>query len=620
MKKGILFRFATLFFVFVSFTATFRAAEQFAKFIRFGHASEMLDGYDNSPNPEQDPELKRAVAICIPASQMIPCKGNYISMIKFAVAQSVYWADKGAKIFITKNLNGIYDYEQPVTDIVNMWNQVELTTPFLIDGDSVYIGYEYYATNKNYVGRLTSEKDTSMDWCYLNGEWVKSQNTSALAIQGIVQGEHLPKYNITLKSTDVLTYAELGKSASISGEFVNMGTATLTGFDVRYRLNGGEWIAETVNNVNIPYESSYIFRTNHLTFPDTGEYTVEISVDKLNGHDDTASYDNVSSAYTIGCVNAFTTRNVLLEIFSTERCPNCPAGHKHLQAIVNHHPNVLMVGHHSGYGTDDYTIQPSIDYEWFYNTSLSAPSVMLDRRNQFRYNKRLPDFSPVFSAESLTTELLENALEIPAFATVDLRTEYDGNTREATIHVEGKRLLPLEGNNSRLFVYITEDNIFTNTQAGTDGKEYYHQHTLRQVLTDTWGDPINLDNGYSADYHATIPHTQNSDEMHIVAFVANYNPEDVNNCTVYNVTQVKLNGNESAISQHRALPVTVTTRQKTICIDGEYDSFKLYEPTGKCLKQGTYPTCKIPVETSGVYLIELQQQRASRTYKIILTE
>lgn len=620
MNKGILFRFATLFLLFVSFAATFRAAEQFSEFIRLGHAAEMLGGYDNSPNPEQDPELKRAVAIYIPASQMIPCKGNYISKIKFAVAQSIYWGEKGIKIFVTKNLSETYDYEQPVTDIVSMWNQVELTTPFLIDGDSVYIGYEYYATNKNNISRLTDEQDTSRDWCYLNGEWVKSQNSSALAIQGIVEGEQLPKYNITLKSTDVLPYAELGKNASISGEFVNMGTATLTGFDVRYRLNGGEWIAETVSNVNIPYESSYTFRTNHLTFPDTGEYTVEISVDKLNGHDDTASYDNLSSVYTVGCVNDFTARNVLLEIFSTERCPNCPAGHKHLQAIVNHHPNVLMVGHHSGYGTDDYTIQPSIDYEWFYNTSLSAPSIMLDRRNQFRYNKQLPDFSPVFSAGSLTTDLLENALEIPAFATVDLRTKYEETTRKATIHVEGKRLLPLEGNDSRLFVYITEDNIYTNTQSGADKEVYYHQHTLRQVLTDTWGDPINLDKGYSADYHATIPDTQKSSEMHVIAFVANYNSQDVNNCTVYNAAQVKLDGNESSISQHRTLPVAFTTKQKTICIEGEYDSFKLYELTGKCLKQGTYPTCEIPVETSGVYLIELRQQRITRTYKIILTE
>ena len=198
MEKHIRLVFTAFVFLLASFVTTLNAAEQFSEFIRLGHADEQLDGYDGSVNSGQDPELKRAVAIYIPASRMAPCKDNYLSVIKFAVAQSVYFSDKGLKIFVTKDLNAPYDYEQKVGDVVAMWNQVTLDTPFPIDGSGVYFGYEYYASNKTSISRLTPNTDISADWCFRNGEWVKAENPSALAIQGLVTGDHLPAYNVVL--------------------------------------------------------------------------------------------------------------------------------------------------------------------------------------------------------------------------------------------------------------------------------------------------------------------------------------------------------------------------------------------------------------------------------------
>lgn len=617
----MMFRFATLLLLVVPFVTSLCATEEFSDFIRLGHPDDILEGYDSSSNPDQSDNLKRAVAIHIPASQMIPCKGNYISIIKFAIAQNVYFSDNGLKVFITKDLNKPYDYEQTVTNIVSMWNQIPLTTPFHMDGEDVYIGYEYYASNKNGISRLTPNNDTSMDWCYQNGEWIKAQNNSALAIQGIVKGEQLPQYNITLNQTELLTYAELGKNMTLSGKFTNMGTATINSFNVNYRLNNGNWIAETIHDVDIPYENSYQFQTQHLSFPNVGEFIVEISVDELNGQKDIYPSDNVSSVYTVGCVNSFTPRNVLLEIFSTERCPNCPEGHKHLESVISGNPQIITVEHHAGFGSDKYSIQESLDYEWFYNGTLSAPSIMLDRHNQSSYNSSLSSNSPVFGATKLTTELMENALDIPAFATITLSIEYDAVNRNATFHVQGKRLLPLTGNNSKLFVFLTENNIYTDTQSGSAGKAYYHQHVLREVLTDTWGDSVDLNNGFTADYQTTIDETMNCDEMYAIAFVSNYNPNDVNNCSIYNTVQAKLTGNSSAIQQPTTMPISVINSGKAISIQGDYDSFKLFNLSGTCLKQSSKPIQHISTETlsKGVYLLQIQKQRANKTYKIILS-
>lgn len=621
METHKLHRFTATLFVLIALITPLHAAEQFSGFIRLGHADEQLDGYDNSVNSGQDPALKRSVAIYLPAHKMAPCKGNSITEIQFAIAQSVYFSDEGLKMFITKDLNGPYDYEQKVTQVVSMWNQVVLETPFPVDGEGVYIGYEYYASNKSGISRLTPNTDVSADWCFRGGEWVKSQNSSALAIQGFVKGEHLPQYNIALDQTGLVTYAELGKNMNVSGTFTNLGTATLHRFDVNYRLNGGVWVSQTVDGVEIPYESSYRFETNHLVLPATGEYTVEISVDGLNGQQDIDPSDNVSKAYTVGCVDAFTPRNLLLELFTTENCPNCPEGLKHIESLVGNNSRVCVVEHHSGFGKDDYTIQESLDYEWFYNRPVSAPSVMLDRRNLTSYSAGLPANSPVFGAGSLTAGLVENSLNIPAFATLGLKVEYNETTREAKIHVEGKRLLPLPGTDSRIFVYLTENNIFTAKQSGSMGS-FYHQHLIRRVLTGTWGDPADLSGTFSADYSTILDDSWNYKEMQVVAFVSGYNSEEVNQCTVYNSAQTLLYDDGTSVSSQTVSPVTVSLNGKTIGIDGAYDRLDLFDLSGRCVRQSRDAVRELPAEDlpGGVYLLRIRKQDGNQTCKIVLPE
>ena len=66
----MMFRFATLLLLVVPFVISLYATEEFSDFIRLGHSDDILEGYDSSPNPDQSNNLKRAVAIHIPASQM----------------------------------------------------------------------------------------------------------------------------------------------------------------------------------------------------------------------------------------------------------------------------------------------------------------------------------------------------------------------------------------------------------------------------------------------------------------------------------------------------------------------------------------------------------------------
>ena len=73
-------------------------------------------------------------------------------------------------------------------------------------------------------------------------------------------------------------------------------------------------------------------------------------------------------------------RNVLMEVYSTELCSNCPKGHEHIKSIVNGNNRVIMMGHHAGYGYDPYTHPASTEYASFYDVR-SAPTLRSTEHN-----------------------------------------------------------------------------------------------------------------------------------------------------------------------------------------------------------------------------------------------
>ena len=132
------------------------------------------------------------------------------------------------------------------------------------------------------------------------------------------------------------------------------------------------------------------------------------------------------------------------------------------------------------------------------------------------------------------------AKQTPALATVNITKELNTSTRNVSIQVEGKQLLPLATPDSvRLYVFLTEDSIFTKRQTGAKGG-FYHRHSPRVSLTPTWGDKIDIENGYKCNYTTTLDKAWDITKMSVVAFVANYNPTNQSDCYVLNTEELDL--------------------------------------------------------------------------------
>lgn len=233
-------------------------------------------------------------------------------------------------------------------------------------------------------------------------------------------------------------------------------------------------------------------------------------------------------------------RRVLLEIFSTERCNQCPQAHSNIERIFgNGGDSIVMIGHHAGFMTDDLTIPESLDYEWFYtpNRGLYAPAAMMNRLyDDANTSDTFTDGVPVFDGSSARKlqSAYASAIAAPLAVKVELSTAFDANSRQLDITVSSSLLRRLpNAAHLRFNVFLTEDSIFTTTQAGAYGS-YYHRHTVRQCLTGTWGEEVNLSQTVTRMYSMTIPAEWNEQRIEAIAFVSGYDPQDRCNCTVYN--------------------------------------------------------------------------------------
>lgn len=246
--------------------------------------------------------------------------------------------------------------------------------------------------------------------------------------------------------------------------------------------------------------------------------------------------------------SSFSQRKVLVEVFSTERCTNCPAGHETLAYALGGKPDVIELVHHAGFFTDKFTIPESTKYEWFYKSdeymTSFAPAFMMDRTHW----DALPDYyyysapmSMSFGSKALKAAYAE-AAAVPGLANISITPTYDANTRSLSLNVEAEALVATEGyEHPTLNVFLVENDVFSISQQGTFGS-YTHQHLVRQCLTTTWGEAFEAGGAISRHYDATLPDAWNAEKMTIVAFVANYNARSNADCRVMNAEEVKLIG------------------------------------------------------------------------------
>ena len=232
-------------------------------------------------------------------------------------------------------------------------------------------------------------------------------------------------------------------------------------------------------------------------------------------------------------------RNVLVEEFTTEMCPNCPpvaSMVKDVLAKPEYSEKVIMVAHHAGYYTDDFTTEADEAMMWFYNTSGTyAPAMMFDRYPNFQDGRTKTPVGFVYEMYEME-KYIKRRLNKKSHVSIDITAEFD-NDKTLTVRVKGDRIKNFSNTDPVIFVYLTENNVPAKKQAGA-GKDYIHAHVTR-AHNYKWGDILKWDgDNYEYECQLTVDPSWNKEEMDIVVAISAFDVEDCNECVVENTRSV----------------------------------------------------------------------------------
>ncbi len=496
-------------------------------------------------------------AIFIPgntgASQGKTIKGVRIYMRSFAaisglkvwISRSLPSAADKADYVQTANMVGMNNGDE-TSDNLGKQNDITLDKPFVIPAEGVYVGYTFTvrSTNADYGKHPTcvAEGDIEGGLFMAKGStWTdySMQGRGHLALQVQLEGEF---YNNALSPHDFGTiFVAKGDSVKVPLRVTNDGTATVKNFDYTVTIDGATsaeqhvTLAQQLANINESTTGTIVLHAADQAI----SQQVKVTVTKVNGQpNESASCTATGKLNTLG--ESF-DRNVLVEEFTTEKCPNCPTMARIFKNTLAQYPEqaarLSIVSHHSGFYTDQFTTAADNAFTWFYNDDggTYAPAFMFDRY-PYGTGSNTGNATPVVFPSNGTSDIIayiNHRLSLPAYMKLNAEAAFNADSTRVIVWVTAKRAQGYEIT-PRLAVVLTEDNIASTSQSGASGT-FYHAHVMRGINT-TWGVDVDkwTDNKASYGYTFDLGNGWNKKNLQVVAYIGNYDSNDATNCVVEN--------------------------------------------------------------------------------------
>lgn len=506
-----------------------------------------------------DSETTVSAAIYIPASTLNTYAGNQITGINAALASKLNIQE--LTVWVRKSLNGENLAEQTITKetdpkVAKGWNNVTFDTPYDITAgdEGLYIGYSFFQNKVTYgIASLDYPTENGLYYRFGDGEWENHSSEGTLCVEARVQGDNLPKVNLMLTKVNIPEAYIIDKGTmAISGTVWNRATYTISGFDVNVAVDGKN-VATAKIDMELPYNEMADFETEvalGITEVGSGKGEVTVTIDNINeGVDEDPSDNSMSGEFMI--IEHDFKRKILVEEFTTEKCPNCPRVGNYIHDSLEKDEfkdDVIVVCHHSGYYTDWLTTSFDNQYLWLYNDGgqTYAPAITVDRNAN---GKSTSVFCPSSSSEMELS--WRNALAQSAFVSINIEVVADeADENHITVKVNGAKSMETLCANPQITVYVVEDNINANSQAGASN--WVHQHVNRAVNS-TWGDPVEfVGDDYTYECEFNLMTSWKREDLQIVAFIANYNDSNATDCEVQNAASVKLVNSGSGVGSINA--------------------------------------------------------------------
>ncbi len=512
-------------------------------------------------------------AIYMTSDLMTGYVGKKIVAIRFGLAYTV----GASRVFVAPVTNeGIYSdvVSQSVESTVKGWNMVNLTTPYTVEADKGYlIGFDFaqkatasgsYYTEDCYPLSCVDEGLSGQDlYIYSNiassyggsGEgWYNFGSSNGnLSVQFVVEGE-FNDYDVTPSDFKKVAVG-LNQEKTVPVEIYNNSKEAVTDLDYIVTVDGVAGAEQHVVLDSPVAMSNY--GTLNVTLPaqsTTGSKAVTIEVTKVNGQTNLAS-DKVAEGI-LAVVEKVWDRNCVAEEFTTEQCPNCPAGAKILKNALAKvdETRVFTACHHAGYYTDwlTKTWDSQIVSLMFGGTgSTFAPGLMINRRsdavpagnNTYGNVFSINGYSATVVAAYMNAQLAETS---NAALKIEATPNADGTV--LNVKVTGECNEGFDKDASLLTLYLTQDSVKAQSQSGASGA-YYHMHVIRYANS-AWGQSVtwNDDNTFEANFSITMATAWVKKNVKLIAFLNTHNANDYTDNVIENSIGCDYPADAAAIS------------------------------------------------------------------------
>jgi thiol-disulfide isomerase/thioredoxin len=404
---------------------------------------------------------KVGAAIYLP--DMAGFKGDSITRIYF-MNQATSVTDM--QVFIAKDLEADPVFTQAIPTVSsNAEYDVALTTPYIIDGDPIYVGYSMNITDttssKNqYPNIVNAGSNPYGYYSYLAdvtyNDWEQDGEYYGNAIiSATVQGTNMPHNNVSLTSISS-EKGLVGDSIFITGSVSNQGVETVDSITLNYKYS----MAKNLKTVKLDapmkgYGTSGTFTLLQMG-PTSGHYTVSTTVTKVNNADNTSTLDAVQSGL-VTMENTF-PRVSVMEEGTGDWCGFCPRGITGINKLKKEYGDkIIAIALHSGDEMEDSTYAPiTSQFSGF-------PDCLMDRTNEG---------DPYYDAE----DLYSASQAEPTEGTISFTCNYKDDTQKAiTVASTSKFSISVTTSPYRVAYALVEDSV---TGSSYEQKNYFNLDSI----------------------------------------------------------------------------------------------------------------------------------------------
>lgn len=479
-------------------------------------------------------------AALIPYSTCLKYNGGKIVAIRYAVVGEI----SNPNVFVTNVVRTLDGNLQIGDDLATAegseatigWNTVTFANPYTIDVNggsnaALMIGYGFTSTDSSYPVSTYNPDLGSTVYLYGSysdgsGEGWQSLGSDygALSVQAIVEkdgGFHA--IDAIMSDLSTPRYMQRGSKATVSWKCSTMGD-DITSAKFGIKFNGKEAGEIDYSGDAIGFSPSTL--TMDVDVPTDGielgtVANMSVYVKKINGIDPDATYqyDDTVSTQFVPYTESFARQKQLVEFFTSQYASYGKMSDNVLTKLSALRDDIVKVGIHASLSTntDQWYTSESDAIRAFCTQYVPTAAV-----NRYYYLGAFNAYSSVALSTAYTAEYQDAAATVfntvidksnsdyPAFATVDIKSSYDSNTRLATVTVSGKRVSDFEkvmGSDPVLTVYLTHDNQKGDQLVGSSTTySYVNNDVLRKILSGELGDAITWDGDtYTKTYEYTIP-------------------------------------------------------------------------------------------------------------------